>query len=61
MKWNNLSGVSDSQIKERIKSLEEEISNSPDADPRDAFEIRHWKEEIDFLKTQLNQNKDDNN
>ncbi len=45
MKWNNLSGVSESQIEERIKSLEEEISNSPDADPRDAFEIRHWKEE----------------
>lgn len=53
MKWDNLTGVSTEEINNRIKALQKEIDMSPDADPRDAFEIRHWKEEIIFLKEEL--------
>lgn len=39
------------RIEERIKQLEGYIANSPDNDPRDAFEINSWRKEIEELKT----------
>lgn len=41
------------EILNRIKMLEKEIADSPDMDPRDAYEIRHWKTEIEELKQKL--------
>jgi hypothetical protein len=40
-----------SKIEERIKQLEGYIANSPDKDPRDAYEINAWRKEIEQLRT----------
>ena len=41
------------RIIDRILELKKYISDSPDQDPRDAYEIRAWQEEINELRTEL--------
>ena len=41
------------EITARIEQLKEYIQNSPDNDPRDAYEIRHWREEIEELENKI--------
>lgn len=40
-------------IIKKIKILEKAIADCPDMDPRDFYEIRHWKSEIEELKQKL--------
>lgn len=41
------------EIEDRIKFLQREIAEKPNNDPRDAFEINHWKKEIEALEYKL--------
>lgn len=41
------------QIISKIEELLKYINESPDQDPRDAYEIRAWKEEIVALELEL--------
>lgn len=43
------------EIKDKIKRIESYIKNSGDADPRDAYEIRHWKQDLIELNKLLNE------
>lgn len=44
----------ENKILSRIEELRKFIQESPDDDPRDAFEIRQWQKEIMTLKLELN-------
>ena len=46
-------GYKESQIIDRINELQKYINESPDQDPRDAYEIRAWQEEIVELQLEL--------
>ena len=41
------------ELLERIEQLKRYIQDSPDNDPRDAYDIRHWKEEITDLEGKI--------
>lgn len=41
------------ELLERIEQLKRYIQESPDNDPRDAYDIRHWKEEITDLEGKI--------
>jgi 5'(3')-deoxyribonucleotidase len=45
--------MSEKEILSRIETLKKYISESSDSDPRDAYEIRHWKMEIADLENAL--------
>lgn len=44
------------KIKDRIKELEKFIKESGDSDPRDAYDINHWKKEIKELENEIENN-----
>ena len=44
------------QVKNRIKQLENFIKESGNSDPRDAYDIKYWKEEIQKLKNETKDN-----
>lgn len=46
-------GYQKSKILSRIEELKKFIQESPDNDPRDAFEIRSWQNEIVTLELEL--------
>jgi len=46
-------GYQEKKIVDRIKELQGYINESPDQDPRDAYEIRHWEAEIVELELEL--------
>ena len=46
-------GYQEKKILDRIKELQKNIEESPDQDPRDAYEIRHWENEIVGLELEL--------
>lgn len=46
-------GYKEKAILDKIKDLQKEIRESPDNDPRDAYEIRHWQNEIVSLELEL--------
>ena len=47
-------GYQENKILERISELKRYINESPDQDPRDAYEIRGWQDEIVTLELELN-------
>lgn len=46
-------GYQENKILSRIEELKKFIHESPDNDPRDAFEIRNWENEIVTLELEL--------
>jgi hypothetical protein len=46
-------GYQEKQIISKIEELQKYINESPDQDPRDAYEIRAWQEEIVALELEL--------
>jgi hypothetical protein len=46
-------GYQENKILSRIEELKKFIQESPDNDPRDAFEIRNWQNEIVTLELEL--------
>jgi hypothetical protein len=46
-------GYQQNKILSRIEELKKFIQESPDNDPRDAFEIREWQNEIVTLELEL--------
>ncbi len=46
-------GYQENKILERISELKRYIKESPDQDPRDAYEIRGWQDEIVTLELEL--------
>ena len=46
-------GYQENKILSRIEELKKFIQESPDNDPRDAFEIRQWQNEIVTLELEL--------
>jgi 5'(3')-deoxyribonucleotidase len=53
--------MSEKEIIGRIETLKKYISESADSDPRDAYEIRHWKMEIADLENALSTIRDKKN
>lgn len=53
--------MSEKEILSRIETLKKYISESADSDPRDAYEIRHWKMEIADLENSLSTIRDKKN
>lgn len=54
-------GYRESEILERINYLNRLILESPDNDPRDAYEIRGFKDEIATLEWELNKLRSEKN
>jgi hypothetical protein len=46
-------GYQISKITKKIEELKSNIMSSPDQDPRDAYEIKAWKDEIVSLEVEL--------
>jgi hypothetical protein len=46
-------GYKEKKILDKIKELKRNIDESPDQDPRDSYEIRHWQNEMVALELEL--------